>query len=445
MNSESLKKLIIALVILLIIITIVIISIYNIGIKNEGNEEMTEDGEDVLASYGKSTSEGIDYQSYFDVKACMQKYIDNINIKNSKYYLYDKTNGTVTVTEESEIKQNIYNLLSDKFINEKNITIGNLYDNVKTLQKAATYLPVEATLIQEGDIKSFLVYGLIQSTEDYSVMDKLFAVVNINIIDAKFSIEPIYGDYTSISEIKIQKLEETITANEGNRFIMSYTTPEQYPTEYINIYKGLALGAPEKLYNLLDEEYKNARFGTLDEFKNYIEKNKEEIRSTRLDKYKIDVGEEDVRYVCLDQYEKYYVINQKSLLQDYTMMLDTYTIDLPEFIEKYESSEDNIKVALNVEKLIEATKMGDYKYVYNKLDETFRANNFKTVENFEKFIKGKFDAQEDTIEYKNYEKASGVHIYNIIVTDKSENREIKAKVIMDLKDNRDFVLSFSAE
>lgn len=407
---------------------------------------MTEDGEDVLGEYGKTTSgEGIDYQSYFDIKACMQKYVDNINIKNSKYYLYDRTNNKLIVTDENEIKQNIYNLLSDKYITEKNITIENLYDNVETLQEEAMYLPIEAGLIQDGNIKSFATYGLVQSTKDYSVICKLFSIVNINVNEGKFSIEPLYGDYTGISEILIKNPEQTITGNAENRFSMTKITSESYPTEYINIYKSLALGAPEKLYSLLDEEYKKARFENFDEFKEYIEKNKTKIQGTRLDKYKVDVNGNTVRYICIDQYKNYYIINQKEILQDYTIMLDKYTIDLPEFIEKYDSSANNIKVALNVEKLVEAIKMGDYKYVYNKLAESFKTNNFNTLEKFKKYIDGKFDATEDTIKYEKYEEVTGVHVYNIEVTDASENKTINAKVVMDLKDERDFVFSFSAE
>ena len=120
------------------------------------------------------------------------------------------------------------------------------------------------------------------------------------------------------------------------------------------------------------------------------------------------------------------------------MMLDTYTIDLPEFIEKYEASNDNIKVALNIEKLKEAIKMGDYKYVYNRLDESFKLNNFKTLEEFEKFVKNEeFNAKDDKIEYKQYEKINGVHTYNITIKDK------EVRVIMKLEEERDFIFSFS--
>ena len=126
-------------------------------------------------------------------------------------------------------------------------------------------------------------------------------------------------------------------------------------------------------------------------------------------------------------------------------MLDTYTIDINEFIEKYNSSENNVKVALNIEKMIEAIQDKDYKYVYNKLDETFKNNNFKTQQDFEYFIKERFDPNEDEVSYKQYKEVAGIHTLEVEVTDADLQITKKAKVLMQLNQNRDFVFSFSAE
>lgn len=404
-----------------------------------------DDGEDIFEVYGKNQNGGIDKQSYFDIKTCMQKYVDNLNIKNNKYYVYDRTNNKLIVSDESKIKKNIYNLLSDKYISENNITLDNIYENIQTFEESAIYLPIEISLIQDGDIKSFLTYGIVQSTKDYSVMSKLFTIININLVEESFSIEPIYEKYNSINEINIQNMEKTITRNTGNLFTTTQIISEDYPKEYINIYKSLALSEPERLYNLLDEEYKNARFGSVEEFKKYINNNRDKIQSTRLDTYKIEARNESTRYICVDQYKNYYMIQEKEFCQDYTMILDIYTIDQPEFIQKYDNSENKIKVALNVEKMVKAIKAQDYKYVYNKLDESFKSSNFDTIEKFEKYINEKFDASEDTISYNEYEEITGVHVYDIEITDTSKNKITKAKIVMDLKDNRDFVFSFSVE
>lgn len=440
MNNNLIGKILIMLVILLIIITIIILII-----RFNNRSGLTEDGEDVVENYGKNLNGGIDYSSYFDIKNCMQKYLNNINMNSSQYISYDENGNKVQLLKENEIKQKIFDLLSDKYISEKNVSVENIYNYIKPLQKQCIFTLVEASLIQDGDVKNFLTYGLIQSAEDYSLISKIYAVVNINIVDEYFSIEPISGEYNSIQEIKIEKLEDKITANSENKFSMNLPTADQFPVEYVNRFKQLALGAPEKLYELLDEKYRNAKFGSLSEFENYIKNNKSKIQTARLDSYKVDVDENEVRYTCIDQNGKYYIINQKEILQDYTMMLDTYTIDIPEFIEKYDNSESKIRVGLNIKKLIEALKNEDYKYIYNKLDENFKNNKFSTQASFESFIKGRFDPVNDTIKYDKYENKGGVHIYNITVTRKKQNKTVNAKIVMDLKKDRDFVFSFSTE
>lgn len=445
MNNNYLKKIIIFFIILLIIVLITIIGI-SLLIKIQNQSAQTENtGEDVLENYGKNSSGGIDEQSYFDIKKCMQIYLDYLNIDNSQYYGRAEDGGYVRDVEESYVKQNIYNLLSNKYINENNITIDNVYKYVDELKDPTLYVLIEADLIQDGDIKSFLTYGLIEEMEDYKVIDKIFTVVNIDVSKGCFSIEPIYGNYKDINEIKINKMDDKIILNNLNKFSMTSISKDDLPKEYINLYKRLALGEPEELYKLLDEDYKKLRFETFEIFKNYIEKNRSEIQSIRLEGFYIVTEGENTKYICIDQNKKYYVINQKEILEDYTIILDTYTIDLPEFIKKYDSSEEHIKVALNIEKLISATKDGDYKYVYNKMDNTFKNTKFGTEEKFEKYIKQKYNPNEDILSYGKYEKISGTHIYEVELTDVSENNKIKAKIVMQLKDERDFVFSFSTE
>lgn len=445
MKSQGLKKIIIFILLILLIIIIAIIFVLKLYLSKNGKRYIEDEnaGTNIFENYGKGIDGKIDSDAYFDIKKYMQKYIDTINLKNLQYGYYNENKEYISVIDEKQIKQKIYNLLSNKYIEEKQITVDNLYNYIDVLQKDAIFVPIEMTLIQEGEIKSFLVHGIIESAEDYSVIDEIFVIANIDMRGYKYSIEPIEGDYNNISEINIGKLEDTIIENEDNEFYKAYVKSEDIPTEYIEVYKGLALGAPEKLYNLLDQEYRNAKFSDLDEFKNYIQKNKTKIIKAKLDKYQVEVDGNKVRYVCIDKNGNYYVINQNEALVDYTIMLDTYTIDLPEFIEKYNTSQDNIKVALNIEKLVEATKYGDYKYVYNKLDTTFKSSKFKTQTDFEKYIKEKYNPEEDTIKYKAYQMVTGLHIYNIEVTDKSESKTIEAKVVMKIDEGRDFKISFS--
>ena len=56
-----------------------------------------------------------------------------------------------------------------------------------------------------------------------------------------------------------------------------------------------------------------------------------------LKSYKIDKNNDYTQYVLIDNLENYYIFRETSVM-DYTVILDTYTIDLPEFLEKYENA-----------------------------------------------------------------------------------------------------------
>jgi len=447
MDSKYFKKLIIFLIIILLMIAITIIiaiSYLNVSNMQNINNNPEEGGEDFTKNYGKIENGLIDEQAYYDILACMKKYLNTINIKSTQYGSYDEQGNYIRTSEEREIKQKIYNLLGQKYISEKNITVENIQQHIKVVQEATTYVPLEVSMVQDADIKSFLVYGLIESTENYNVLDKIFAVINIDFYENNFTIEPIYGDYNSISEIKLESFEETITSNKDNKFNPVYLRASEIPEQYINLYKRLALGYPEKMYELLDEEYKNAKFGNIEVFKNYIEKNKEAIRLINLDKYEVVTTNNKVQYVCVDQNENYYIFKQNETFQDYSIILDTYTIDLPEFVEKYNSVTDKVKVGMNIEKVISAINDGDYNYVYSKLDNTFKNNKFSTISNLQTYIENNF-YEKNNIEYIEFSQEGDIYIYKAKITDqnKKTSQEKYLNIVMQLGEGTDFKMSFS--
>lgn len=58
-----------------------------------------------------------------------------------------------------------------------------------------------------------------------------------------------------------------------------------------------------------------------------------------------------IQYICVDQTGKYLIFKEKSIM-DYEIILDTYTIDLPEFVEQYNSSSEDKKVQFNIQKFL---------------------------------------------------------------------------------------------
>ena len=158
------------------------------------------------------------------------------------------------------------------------------------------------------------------------------------------------------------------------------------------------------------------------------------------------VTEEDgyKQYVLLDQDDRYYIFKETSENKE-EIFLDTYTVDLPEFLDRYNGADDEYKVGYNVEKFISAINDGDYKYAYNLLDETFRRNNYPSQGDLENFVKTNF-FENNEIQHNNVEKQGNQFVYGITIINKDNESERKnITVIMELGEETDFVMSFSID
>jgi len=272
-------------------------------------------------------------------------------------------------------------------------------------------------------------------------------VYNIVVLDkanTTFAIIP-SQNYTK-NEIKeeLNKIKiENIKANENNKFKYTNVTDDSIAKMYFSNYIKNAIYDTELAYDYIDREYKQKRFPTLEEYKEYIDKNKETLKTLALEKYQINDKESYNEYVCVNSRGGYYIFKETDVMQ-YTILLDTYTVNIPEFTEKYDKANEQMKVAYNIEKIITAINNYDFEYVYEKMDKIFRENNFSTLEAFEEKTEFLF-FDKNSVEYNEYEKKGNTHIYNITLKD--YNGEIEHKdniqIYMQLKDNYDFVFSFT--
>ena len=130
----------------------------------------------------------------------------------------------------------------------------------------------------------------------------------------------------------------------------------------------------------------------------------------------------------------------------YNIILDTYTIDLPEFIEKYNKGNDQVKVGMNIEKINNALNDQDYNYIYEKLDDSFKNNNFNTYQKFVEYAKSNF-FKANEIEYEQFSKEGNTFIYELkLKSSEDENASTKnMTIIMQLLEDTNFVMSFNIE
>ena len=433
------KKVIIGLLMLCLILCIVLLIFLN---REKDNQENIELENDII--YSDKIEESVmekreNLESYYILEQCVYAYLDSINVNNSSYYGYNKNNEYVKITDENNI---IYNLLSKEYIENNNIVAGNLDNYIDKLEKKVFYIPLKTKFIESDNLYKYAVYGYITDIYNEYIKDILI-IVNLDFNNSTFSIEPVQENINIENiELDVNKLE-SIEENENNKFSYIQVNEETISSKYLDYYKKMLLSNVNEAYERLNEDYKKNKFKSIELFKEYIKNNRDEILSASLNKYQVNKFDDYTQYICIDQNNNYYIFKETDL-QQYTVILDTYNIDLPQFTEKYNSSTNAEKVLLNIQKVFEAINDGDYNYVYNKLDSTFKQNNFPTLDSFETYIKQNF-YQNNSIGYSNYQTSGDLHIYEISITnsDDENSKVITKNFIMQLKDGTDFVMSFN--
>ena len=392
------KKVIIAIILILSVLLIIVIFglIFAITIKNQ--EEISELPEII------DTDEDLFYKElikdeqekklpvdnsvdFYTTELCVQKYINYIGEKNTQVLEDILWYGENNKVQTTEAMNNIG--LNTKFYARK----MNVYKK--------DYLEI------------YSVYGNLQKENEEGFGEELYVVVFIDKQNATYAIDSLEDQkITDIDDIEFSDYNvEIIQQNENNKLESTWLKEKEIIKEYIEYYKKMVRYNVEESYNLLDKEYAKKRFNGIEDYKNYLKQNVDDIYNIELTKYKISYEDGKERYIIVDQKDNYYIIKQSSIMQ-FTIMLDTYTIETTEFIERYTTATDQTKVGMNIENIISAINGKDYKYIYNKLDQTFRSNNYPTVKDLQTYIENNF-FENNNIEYLDFSQEGDIYIYEI--------------------------------
>lgn len=435
MNNKY-KNIFIAIIIIITIIIALILALLKI-VDNTDDNISTIQGDkgqeiDYSSSEIKTVTEKIDY---FTVNNLINNYLKLLNVNNSIYYIgneYDKT-----------IQQNyIYNLLSYKYMEENNITKDNILEKVTNFKTELIYVPLNLKVLEKENINKYIAYGIVGNMNDEFV-DELYIIVNLDKKNKTYSIEPINMKYNNIEEIKFSNEDILIEKNSDNSYKEQKITNEYLINEYLSLYKKLALIKPEIAYSLLNEEYREARFGTLEEFKKYINNNRREISKIRLEEYLVNNYDNYIEYVAKNQFRNYYIFNEYAN-NKIEIKLDEYTILTDKFKATYANVSDENKIKMNIDKFFKMINNYDYSHAYNCLSKGFRDNYFYKTEDLEKYLKNNLFTY-NSIEYKSCtKKGSNLYVYDIEVVNMQNNSERKSmSIIMKLNDDYNFEVAFN--
>jgi len=457
-KSKFIKIIIAVLLILVIIVIILLIKLNKVDLSQipDPPQEIEEiEVKRELKDLSITTNE------YNIVKNIIKDYYNYCNeLKNGSYnpeiYRLPLTEQELQeyiseeINESKKSAQNaMYNILDKSYIEEFNITKENIFAKFGIQNQVEVAIEKIYVFQNSINVSTYITKGICIDTKQSKTEDFNLAVC-LDLLNNTFSIYPPEylekHNYINISEgSKIELDIESIENKEYNTFEYKHIEDNEIAKEYFNNFKYTMLYNADKAYDILDKEYREKRFGNLDNFKKYVQEIYNNLSKGIVTKYQVEESNNTKQYICLDNFENYYIFNQINNA-NYSAILDTYTIDNQKFIKEYNSSDETKKVQMNIDKFIQMINAKDYKSAYELLYDDFKNNYFPTEDVFKQYIKNNL-FEYNKITFDNFTNEGDTYIYELVVSDKLENstKEKILTVIMKLKEGTDFVMSFSIE
>lgn len=395
---------------------------------------------------------------------------NNEDVKDEKPIRTNRINTYVTVEEtiknhiENTKNQNVelvMSVLNKEYISKNNINSNNLSSSTQQYKNITSYKNIE---MYEQNSEKFTAYYIKGQINDKG---NVYFEIGVDVNNHTYDIMPITeNEYTT--KINQSTGERTIEKNENNSIEFKDYDNADIAKMYFDDYLKQMISNPEKAYNLLDKQYRETKFENYNGFVQYINANREKLELTYkmetldnndfekysdyldfklqhsnlgIKKYSIETYESYVQYTCQDAEGNYYIFSAQYPM-DYSVVLDVYTTDTQYFKNMYSRSTDQNKAKLNLEKIQEALNNKDYKYIYNKLNATFKANNFATESQFESYMKNNF-FDKNQITYNTVEKQGDAWLFNAKLNNANGKEQKGINLVVKLNEGTDFEMSFS--
>ncbi len=401
--------------------------------------------------------------SMLKVPDVLRQEIKEVDGENELFLLEDCINTYFEAVDKKE-KTAVYALLNKDYLSKNNIDNTNVLENIYSLNNGFEKFIIKEAYSKEISFDreyQYYVYGELLG-ENYTTIQGIYMLINLDIQSKTFNIG--FEDNVEMNKEKYLDTIDYLLKNNTNEAIEVGETLENgikqngyntYETEskeikyflnkYMDNYITMATYYPEIAYNLLNIEYREKKFNDIKEYKEYIANKSNEMSIWAIKEYSIEEKEDYTEYTVIDTNENTYIFRITDIME-YTVILDTYTLNLESVYSKYDESNVQMKTAININKIVSAINDEDYKYIYSKLDDSFKNNYYKTYEKFEKYMLDNFIGKLE-LKFNNFSNEGEIYIYEITLngTTVSNNQEIKMQVVMKLKEDRDFVMSFNID
>ena len=200
----------------------------------------------------------------------------------------------------------------------------NSYNNLKDLDFYIDEIYM-ASAKKSKDI--YLVYYRIQ--KDNASCSKSEIAIKVDVKNYTFSVYPYeflkkkgYLNLKENDKLILENIRD-IEENDFNRFRVDEIKKddETLMKEILEKYKFDLNYDIEHLYNTLNIEYKRSQFKNIEDFKKFINKNKQLLIKDEIDKFDVNNNEYDTKYIVYGNNNIQYTFNVNSML-DYDLIID---------------------------------------------------------------------------------------------------------------------------
>jgi hypothetical protein len=396
---------IIFILIVIVVIAIIILSVILLKLHKDEKETEEELVEQILY---EAVEKVTNRTTFYRTTGCINKYVNYIKLQNEQ--AYKSING------QSEIN------------NEYTTNTSYFCEEMYSIDKATNI-----TVFVKGYIRD-------------EVLEEKYYIVNLDYNNDTFEvIESTQEEYDLAVENQVNEkyIEEIYVQPNDYNDIPEIPTNFEIMQTYFEDFKWKAKYNYPKAFELLDEEYKKAKFNNdLSEFKTYLQNNITTIQDANIIKHGITQDGTTITYVIVDNYGNTYTIIETEP-NTYTISLDNYTVEDDDTIKQYNSLTNENKAVSNIDKIMKLINQKEYSTVYSYLNTDFKNTNFPTLASFTKYIQENFF---DNNIIGNVSVGSEGNVYMLSVPYKeslSSAADEKTKTfIMKLNEGTNFEISF---
>ena len=374
-----------------------------------------------------------------------------------RYYIYGENRDA-----EAEIS-----LLDENYINSQGINESNIFYRIESFDAGEEYVTKEVYTNEDSFFNQYFVKGSIRQTNVYNV-------IYIDSSNNTFSIYPINENYYN-QMIQLEEIDgfsrRKIDKNNYNNVNFKAITEDYIVKEYVTEFIDAALNDTEKAYSMLNEDYREENMESINDFKAYLFDKTDQFNrlNTRRRKKPEEFSTEEElaqyneqfrnvaiirsssnetvnykEYSCEDNFGNEYVFIETSPFE-FTVEIYDDIIKKDIYKEKFEELSDTQKIKATVNRINQLADKEEYYYLYNKLNSTFRTNNFRNYNQFVNYMSGNLP-QNSEFDVVSVTNRGEYYVVETKIINEEDEEDIKnITLVILISDGIDFEFSFSME